>query len=366
MNIEMPKYEHIVRHKQEFVSDEQMLWYELLCQTGDIVHNSVLNWIDKFTGRYQPFRLSDFFSSLNEVFENYSSDDCKGKLLMDEFVLAAYLSEKALKHIVKKPSTKIVKVDAKVPANKLKNSSIKTMQYLAKRSGQTIKEKIAPDNKVVTTLTRFSVDTVENRQSMYLYDYLYNILESKFNDSACQNCKHKDRDCYKIAETIRDLLHLKTEIRKSDLYDIRKEKQSTQNNKLMCDKYYKLVWDSTKLVESSAHKIDCSWDFLSERYKTLIVWFVIAKLLSYDNVKIVDRIDELKDDDNISFVREPDITLVIDESGSNKEIKELTFSKVDNEYVCNYTSYKINSLDQPNTQTKVLSLDNVIEEFFKC
>ena len=127
MNIEMPKYEHIVRHKQEFVSDEQMLWYELLCQTGDIVHNSVLNWIDKFTGRYQPFRLSDFFSSLNEVFENYSSDDCKGKLLMDEFVLAAYLSEKALKHIVKKPSTKIVKVDAKVPANKLKNSSIKDM-----------------------------------------------------------------------------------------------------------------------------------------------------------------------------------------------------------------------------------------------
>jgi hypothetical protein len=96
------------------------------------------------------------------------------------------------------------------------------------------------------------------------------------------------------------------------------------------------------------------------------VWFVIAKLLSYDNVKIVDRIDELKDDDNISFVREPDITLVIDESGSNKEIKELTFSKVDNEYVCNYTSYKINSLDQQNTQTKVLSLDNVIEEFFKC
>jgi hypothetical protein len=96
------------------------------------------------------------------------------------------------------------------------------------------------------------------------------------------------------------------------------------------------------------------------------VWFVIAKLLSYDNVKIVDRIDELKDDDNISFVREPDITLVIDESESNKEIKELTFSKVDNEYVCNYASYKINSLDQPNTQTKVIGLDNVIEEFFKC
>lgn len=362
MKVEMPKYEHIVQYKKGLLNDEQKLWYELLCQTSDIVHNAMIKFVDSFTGNYQPFRLSDFFDSLNEVLDIYSNDHCKNKFLIDEFVQVAYLAQKALKHIVDKPSTKIIKVDAKVQANKLKSSNLKTMSYLAKRSGQTIQEKIAPDNKVLTTLTRFSVDTIENRQSMYLFNYLYNILESKFEDSPCKNCKCKERECYKIAEKIRSLLHLKTEIRKSELFDVRKEKQRTQNNKLMCDKYYKLVWDCTKLLESVESKLTKSWPMLKERYETLIVWLVIAKILSYSNVRIVDRIEKLNDDGSISFTSSQDVTLVIDEVN---QIKEVTFVKKNNSYVCNYVSYRVNSLDKPQKQTKKISLSNVLEGLFK-
>ena len=361
--IKMPKYEHILQYKKGLLSGEEKLWYDLLCMTSDIVRNAMIEYIDGFTGNYQQFRLSDFFTNLNGVLTAYSDGNCKNKFLIDEFVQVAYLAEKALKYIVNKPSTKIIKVDAKVQANKLKNSSLKTMSYLAKRSGQTIKEKIAPDNKVLTTLTRFSVDTAENRQSMYLFDSLYNVLECKFENSPCKNCKRKERECCKVADKIRGLLHLKNEIRKSELSEVRKEKQRIQNNKLMCDKYYKLVWDSTKLLDSVENKLIGIWQFLKERYDTLVLWFVIAKMMSYSNVKIVDRIEGINDKDDISFEGSQNITLIVDEVS---QIKELTFEKQKTKYVCKCAAYRINSPDKPQTQTKKIPMSDILEEFFKA
>lgn len=361
MKVEMPKYEHIMQPEKDLLNGNQKLWYELLCLTSDTVHNAMIGFVDNFTGNYHQFRLSDFFTALNGVAEGYADEGCANKLLADDFVLTAYLAEKALKHIVAAPSTKIIKVDTKVQANKLRNSSIKTMNYLAKRSGQTVKEKIAPENKVLTTLTRFTPDTLENRHSLYLLDVLYNMLAERYEDSPCKTCKRKDRECYKISERIRSLLHLKTEIRKSELYGVKKERQRIQNNKLMCDKYYKLVWDCVKLLESSKGKIESSWDLLCERYETLTVWFVIARLLSYGNVRIKDRIEKLTDDGNIRFENSNDVTLIAEEGSC---VKELTFRKTDGGYVCDIESFRINSSAKPTVQHKRISADDLVEEYF--
>ena len=362
IKVEMPEYERIVHPKNDPISEEQQLWYQLLEQTSDIVHNAMVGFVDSFTGEYRPFRLSEFFGKLNGILERYVDDGCENRFLVDEFVHVAYLAQKALKHIVANPSTKIIHVDTKVHATKLKSSNIRTMNYLAKRSGQTVFEKIAPDNKILTNLTKFSVDTVENRQSLYLWDYLYNVLERKFRGSPCAHCARKDRECCQIAEKISGLLRLKTEIRKSDLFSVKKEKQSKPNNKLICDKYYKLVWDSSKLLNAAKGKTTDSWEFVKERYETLIVWFVIARLLSHDNVRIVDRVDKMNDNNKIFFESGDDITLIVDE-GNN--IKELIFREVDGKYVCRCVGYVVNMLSAPRFTEKEMSIGDIIEEFFR-
>ena len=362
IKVEMPEYERIVHPKNDPISAEQQLWYQLLEQTSDIVHNAMVGFVDSFTGEYRPFRLSEFFGKLNGILDRYVDDGCENRFLVDEFVHVAYLAQKALKHIVANPSTKIIHVDTKVHATKLKSSNTRTMNYLAKRSGQTVFEKIAPDNKILTTLTKFSVDTVENRQSLYLWDYLYNVLEQKFRSSPCVRCSRKDRECCQIAEKINGLLRLKTEIRKSDLFSVKKEKQSKPNNKLICDKYYKLVWDSSKLLNAAKGKTIDSWEFVNERYETLTVWFVIARLLSYGNVQIVDRVDRLNDNGKIAFESGEAITLVVDEGNS---VRELIFKEVDGKYVCRCVSYFVNMRSAPRFTEMEMSIGDITEEFFR-
>ena len=362
IKVEMPEYERIVHPKNDPISEEQQLWYQLLEQTSDIVHNAMVGFVDSFTGEYRPFRLSEFFGKLNGILERYVDDGCENRFLVDEFVYVAYLAQKALKHIVANPSTRIIHVDTKVHATRLKSSNTRTMSYLAKRSGQTVFEKIAPDNKILTTLTKFSVDTVENRQSLYLWDYLYNVLERKFRGSPCARCTRKDRECCQIAEKINGLLRLKTEIRKSDLFGVKKEKQSKPNNKLICDKYYKLVWDSSKLLNAAKGKTTDSWEFVRERYETLIVWFVIARLLSCGNVQIVDRVDRLNDNSKIAFESGEDITLIVDEGNS---VRELIFKEVGGKYVCRCVRYVVNMRSAPRFTEKEMSIGDITEEFFR-
>ena len=243
MGVEFPKVEYIIYNKKEKLNKEQVGWYKLLALRESVLNLSIKDFVGLDKDNSQEIYVSSFLDSIFFNIEKYLFDECEKPLLFDDFVYIASVATKALKAIIENPSTKLIKVEEQVKYNKITNSGIKTMQWLAKRPGSTITEKISPKNKVLTVSTKFSFDTKENEASMYLYDVLYRILGSRLFESKCKTCKNNSCNQKRSFEELLRLYSLNTAVKQSELSTIPKIRHSVQNNKLMCDRFYKVVWD---------------------------------------------------------------------------------------------------------------------------
>lgn len=88
----------------------------------------------------------------------------------DLMQLIAYCG-KQLEDVVKNPKHTIVKVDKMVVPYRLKRTGNKTMDWLGKQPGRTIKEKLSGKNKMLTQESEYSYDIKENQVAMMLYPF---------------------------------------------------------------------------------------------------------------------------------------------------------------------------------------------------
>ena len=298
MQIEFPKVEYILNNKQEKLTDEQKLWLQLVCLRESILNMAIKNFMGLEKDNCQTMYLSTFLNSLYDSIKDYCQGECLNKLLFDDFVYIASVASKSVKAIVASPSTKLIKVDEYAKYNKVKNTGIKTMQWLAKRPGSTVTEKISPQNKVLTVSTKFSVDTKENEACMYLYDTLYKILSNRLFNCDCYSCKRSDCEHKKVYDEMLKLYALHTSIRKSELGSIPKVRPSTQNNKLMCDKYYKVIWDCNVKTHRMEKELHNEWKNLYELLKKDLFFYVLAITYMNKEYQIQDVLGKLSFDAN--------------------------------------------------------------------
>lgn len=330
MNIEFPKVEYIISNKQEKLNKEQVGWYKLLSLRESILNLAIKDYVGLTKDNCPEIYVSSFLDSLYFNVQKYLFQECENSLLFDDFVYIASVAAKALKAIVEKPSTKLIKVDEQVKYNKITNSGIKTMQWLAKKPGATIVEKISPKNKVLTVSTKFSVDTKENEASMYLYDVLYKILGSRLFKAECRNCKRADCQQKKTFEELLRLYTLNTSIRQSELAEIPKVRHSVQNNKLMCDKFYKTVWDCNVKINRIEKELKKEWENLENILYRDMFFYIASVIKQLPDIRIKDKIGKIK----------------VDEEGflSFSELNEFTFVEYSNqikEYSLRFEENKI-------------------------
>jgi predicted XRE-type DNA-binding protein len=168
------------------------------------------------------------------------------------------------------------------------------MQWMSKRPGRSALEKIAPENKVLTSVTHFTTDTKENQESIYLYDILYDIIRERLKENNCLSCEHAE-ECGIPTRDIRDLMALHNKIRNGDMAEVKAMKQTMQNNKLMCDKYYKMVWDAVQHLSRIEEKLNQDWICLRDRYYQLAFWTVLSIILHDTDSAILDFYGVLSD-----------------------------------------------------------------------
>lgn len=282
MSVPYPKTEWLMHNKTKNLSDEQRSRFEAMVRLSDLLNLTMADDVIRTTGKYGEMLFTDFLEKLYETVQN--ANDCKHQLYMDDFVRIARFSAPAIKHIVSNPSTHILKNTEKVHVSKMKQTTSTTMRWMAKKPGRSIPEKIAPQNKVLTKVTHFSTDTKENRETLYLYGILHDVIQERILDSKCSTCSRADK-CGEGVKELYDLVSLHSRIRHGDLCDVPAIKQARQNNKLMCDKYYKMVWDAVGQISAVEEKLRSDWESLSIRYLQVAFWMILATILhEYDTV----------------------------------------------------------------------------------
>lgn len=287
--ISFPKTEWLMHNRTNLLTPAQRARYDAMVRLSDLLNRAMRDDMERTTGRYLPMLFTDF---LEKLYRAVGELERQGEtLLIDDFIRIARFSLPAIKHITSQPSTQIVKNMEKVPVSRVQQTASGTMRWLAKRPGRSIGEKIAPRNQVLTAATHFSADTKENRETIYLYEILYDVVRSRLKDNEAALLEQD----YSTKE-LQDLLALHIRIRRSDLADVPPVKQTMQNNKLMCDKYYKMVWDAVRQLSTVEEKLKCDWQQVEERYLQIGYWIVLARILHSTETVIHDRIGNLHDE----------------------------------------------------------------------
>lgn len=282
MSVPYPKTEWLMHNRTKDLSEEQRSRFEAMVRLSDLLNLTMANDVIRTTGKYSEMLFTDFLEKLYDTIQKIN--DCKHQLLMDDFVRIARFSVPAIKHIVSSPSTHILKNAEKVHISKMKQTTSATMRWMTKKPGRSIPEKIAPQNKVLTKVTHFSTDTKENRETLYLYGILHDVIQDRILNSKCSTCSRAD-ECGEDVKELYDLVSLQSKIRHGDLRDVPAIKQASQNNKLMCDKYYKMVWDAMGQISAVEEKLKSDWQNLGNRYLQVAFWIILAIILhDYDTV----------------------------------------------------------------------------------
>ena len=301
----------LFHNRTESMSLEELCRFDTMLRINHVI-NSALTSDDRerSSGKCLTMQFTTFLDKLRRAFEATvkQEETCGDILIFDDFIRIADYSYAAIQEIVAKPSTHIEKVDTKILANRASGFGSKTMRWMAQRPGRTIEEKISPENKVLTTKTVFSTDTKENREFMYLYKILHEAVMERIKDTKCQNCNLQSKcDYYDWVLKIKKILALNLKIKTSDLSGVKPIKQSYQNNKLMCDKNYKIIWDAVQMLSHVEEKIDKDYNSnLSQRLATLLYWLILGKVISCDGLIIEDYAGALHDRDGSVWFGEPD------------------------------------------------------------
>ncbi len=340
----------ILFHNQvDKMSEEQKFKYSVMLKINHILNCALEDDRERSSGKCYMMQYSDFLNKVREAFEDtiVQSSLCQNNIVIfDDFIRIADYGYAAIKEIVNKPSTHLEKETCKVHVQKATGMGIKTMKWMAERPGRTVQEKVSPQNKVLTTKTVFSADTNENREFMYMYKILHEAILARLTNSECRNCKSNDCKYNVWITKINKLFSMNSKIRRSELKDVKPIKQSVQNNKLMCDKNYRIIWNAVKMLSDVEEKIEKDFnEMLESRFSMIIYWIILARLVNYDNVLIYDKIGRFYDKDGvIGFGDETEIDGKI--SDRQNIIIKTDDEEVESEYIFNIKGTEISITDK--------------------
>ena len=128
----------------------------------------------------------------------------------------------------------IIRENVKMPVYKVKEINSYGLQWLSRRPGRTIREKISNSNsQMMAVCRRMSLDTGENRLYIAFLKDLIDHLETKSEKMPSKNQINAEGMFYSQLLSI---------IRDPEFEEIRRWDNLPPNNTLLSDKHYKIIW----------------------------------------------------------------------------------------------------------------------------
>ena len=227
--------------------------------------------------------LAEFWNDATKHVAPLLESEAERPLPYDDLMqLVTYCGEQ-LQTIIVNPRHNIEKVDKMVMPQRVKNAGTKTMNWLGRQPGKTIKEKLAGKNKMLTQVNEYSYDIRENQVSMMLYHQImrrvsdrvnYGINEGGYDDTNSEQMTH--------------LFRIKKLLRTSPLADISAKNHNQPNNALLSDKNYSVIWRAYLDMAKYDKRFAVQWNTALQMYVKAVFLAFNAEILSYEDVYVVE------------------------------------------------------------------------------
>lgn len=255
-------------------------WWIML-QTAESICN--------FAGRRDPINnafLSEFWTEAAIEVASLLESESERPFPYDDLMQMLSFCGDQLLNIIESPRHNIVKVDKMVRPYRVQNTGSKTMNWLGKQPGKTIKEKLAGKEKMLTQVNEYSFDIRENQVAMMLYKQLLRRVLDRVNYGVNLNG-------YDLIESeqLDQFKKIKKQLRNSPLAEVKPQNHSQANNALLSDKNYSIVWRAYMDMAKFDKRLADNWNNALSMYVKAIFLSINAELLSYRDVyAIEDRI----------------------------------------------------------------------------
>lgn len=228
--------------------------------------------------------LSEFWIDATKHVAPLLESEAERPLPYDDLMQMVSYCGDQLQSIVTSPRHNIVKVDKMVMPQRVKNAGSRTMNWLGRQPGKTIKEKLAGKNKMLTQVNEYSYDIRENQVSMMLYHQIMRQVSDRVNYGINAG-GYDDRNSEQMAQ----LFRIKKLLRNSPLADVHPKNHNQANNALLSDKNYSVIWRAYLDMAKYDKKLEAQWKTALHMYVKAVFLAFNAEILSYEDVYAVEN-----------------------------------------------------------------------------
>lgn len=186
----------------------------------------------------------DKLFAVNEKRPEYETKKDVLSRLVDESILA-------VKRISENMRLKILRENVKMPVHKVREINSRGLNWLSRRPGDTVREKVASSNgSILAVRRRMSLDTGENRLYVSYLDEMAKLMQKKLDAYPPKLHPQEEADfCLQAAKILQN----------PDLSEIRRWENMPPNNTLLTERDYKKIWscwNELKQVDELVRKDD--------------------------------------------------------------------------------------------------------------
>lgn len=350
---------------------EGSAWITL--QVIEHVLNSIFER-DNLNNKYMSGLLSDTLEKYEEILLN---KDSIRPIPNDTVQQMIGYTENIVNHLLNKPKGKMIKVDAMVPSYKLKNVGNKTMSWIGKQPGRTVKDKLAGKNKVLTQVNEFSYDIKENQVLSMILKEMKKLISSRINIGVnSESYDVSEEDCIRF-DQMESYLKLERKYNKSKLAEVMPKVVIQPNNALISDKYYSKVWRAYQQILEYKKKVEKNWHNILERYTNCVYLSLVAEISTVNTFRLINQVNLISDEDgiinvkkliNTTFESETSAEFIVMPNNDNKTKGKIDFINKEKGYALVYINNIKHFLSRSNLKDtdkgKFDKLDRYQEIYF--
>ncbi len=253
-------------------------WWIML-QTAESICNAA-SLRDPVNNAY----LSEFWKEAAPEVEKFISQDGNRPLPYDDLMQMVSFCGDQMQEIVKNPRHNLVKVDRMVRPEKARDIGYKTISWLGKQPGKSVREKMAGKNTLLTQKKEYSYDIKENQVVMMLYLQLMRRVSNRINEGI-------KKEAYDVVESsqMEQMRKIKKLLRESPLGDVKAKNQTQANNVLLSDKNYSVIWRAYMDMSRFDARVEKRWEQALELFVQSVFLAINAELCTYDDLYVIEE-----------------------------------------------------------------------------
>ncbi|MDD7984716.1 DUF2357 domain-containing protein [Lentisphaera marina] len=260
--------------------------YKALNGQGEIKDQALLvlimrNWLtnvsnfDPVSAHALHTGIIDFLGTVGKLVQNESPED----EVKDRVYRIVTHTKDAILAIMKQTRNKILREYAMLPIHAAREIDIKSIQWISRQPGRTLREKLSSKPYIKAVRRRSSVDTSENQLLRAFLFRLEQILIERQNVLSVET----EKTCEEL------LISLQRWFRTEEATEIGVWENLPPNNTLLQDKRYRKVWDAWLWLQTIDEHIKGDCERVDRDILSVLYWSTLSLLNASDRFRVVQQ-----------------------------------------------------------------------------